>query len=97
MPSELVKIPAEKKPIEKMTLADMAAEIAQILSRYEKDGCPGIHLHSPTAYRRGRNLLVRYTKYHMSDRLTKEQARHYLAWLRNGNVGSHREAGIDVC
>ena len=92
---------AEKELIEKMPLVKIAEEISLRLQQLESDALRnpiigGKHalLYRPFAsYGRGQ-FVVRYRSYagQEDSNVTEEQARHFLRWLRDGNIGTHDDA-----
>lgn len=83
-----------------MKLGEVAARIAAHLHRFEKD--PEINAprmshegmvlyYLARAYAAGPYVMVTYASYQGPRSLTKAEALAYLAWLDNGNIGTHHK------
>jgi hypothetical protein len=85
-------------PIRMMALAEIVDELhqrswamANAPKKRDETNEYSMKLLTPHMTRRGRTVLVRYANEEYEP-LTDEEARRYLQWLRNGNVGTHRDA-----
>jgi len=89
-----------RKPIDQMTLAEIAHELCERLRLLDNDPEKNPanrhggkqYFSMPVVSRRGRVLKVRYVSYHTPYTLTPSDAAAYLQWLRQGNVGWHFNA-----
>jgi len=86
----------------KTKLTDIAKEIDGYLKMFEAD--PKINVSKngrPSKYfmayasQYGRFVGVTYVSYQGHRSLSRTEAEKYLAWLRQGGVGTHYKAGID--
>lgn len=81
-----------------MTLAEVAYRIQVHLRHMAAD--PKLNavdsygqrpFHFPYASKKGSRIEVSYVSYHVSFKLSKDDAETYLAWLDAGNRGCHYE------
>lgn len=83
-------------------LEDLANGIYKYLQKFEAD--PNINIRrndnkyrlkpyfNVSAWQAGRYVAVQYVSFQGHTNLTKQEAREYLDWLHEGNVGTHRSA-----
>jgi hypothetical protein len=84
--------------IGRMTLDEIADELherswamAKAPKKRDEANEYSMKLLTPRVRRRGRYIRISYGNEN-ADPLTTEEAGRYLQWLRNGNVGTHRDA-----
>lgn len=82
-----------------MKLAEIADRITAHLRRFETDttiNAPDTKYrlrtyYNASAWRMGARIAVAYISFQVADRLSRDAALAYLAWLDKGNVGTHYE------
>lgn len=88
-----------------MKLKEIATEINGYLKKFEAD--PAINrrktgnVNIPPYFRAcswhsGRYVGVRYVSFQGTTYLSRQSAEQFLAWLRQGGIGTHYKAGVDA-